>query len=702
MSAVVDFVDDLVDNIPILESVWDAVKDFYDWQWQNIMKPALEFTFSLLGIKDEDVIGTQVSDQRLLGDDDDLAAVMTQVALEHQSSGKGILEILTMKTANMRQQYTQYYNYGVDSYYAKLPTTNMHATKVNDLFVKAAIQAELGQDVGILTTALRTPTKQEWIYSYMRQHFGYTSWNNLFTYSDALVYNIQFMDYNFATNMYDLTVMKVSDNSTRVITIPSYEIVRHYVATYYLIGSPLEVNYWTYKMGVGLHPNLDVANSAIGSLEMMPIVELRNNMVNVNQDKTTRKYLETKEILSYLGIDVDVIIETLESNPDIASVNDAYIYFGLQVNESNPITDKMLYTLFDFLYYDTALVNEGVFTVTFNEGNFNAVASWRKQERSIEYGNFGPIGSFKSEVKTVTEFVDNNNGEGAVEATSNVLYIRKQENHYVYSEYRIYDLTSVTAISRQGLVGMVSADLLNPQLTIPLSKYFIDMLTPIEQMQLLRKSLRLSIYAATITHLEYYETKAFFDLIQIVVIIIGIVLFILSLPAGGSGGAAWMAFAETMLIYTGVLLAFNYVLSKIDAPWAKMLLIVVAAAMAYYTGGASLTQTGFFVANEVSIAITQYTQTKFDELTAETSSFHTAYQKAQEVIDSKVQSFADYISTDFVAGIAKLPEVKAFIEGPDLNIYKAVAMQYDWELVKGQKAYQTMFDYDKYYYIGIV
>lgn len=797
MSAVVNFIDNLVGSIPIVSTAWNLVKLQFDTIWQYTFAPALQLIFKILGIVDQDIIQTEVYDQRILPDDVNLSALMTQIALEHEKTQMGIIELLSMKTQQTREQYTKYYNYGKTTYVDGLPDTNIRASYADPALIKAAIDLEYGVASHVLTAELRVPTKEEYCGYTLNKLYGYTPWNMHLTYT-ALVYQVKFMDYNFTTNKYDITMFRPATQQTEVtvtispyteayatyvnttsyivgdhvmydpgtglvaykciaastgnlptngafwvlvnydnqhtytkvtttaaegvlsivetnadvliptgtgtnsyttntiaieygtivISIAAYSPVRYYIATWYTTNSGNAYN-WIYQMGVGTYPSLDTANSYISQLEMMPVVELRNAGTNVNVDKTTARYLETKQILSYVGIDVDQMITGISQNPDIANIQDVFIHFALQVNDSNPITAKMLYQLFSFLYYDNTLNNSGTYTVTFKEGVYNIGVMWRLQERVVITGSIGPIGTYTNSVGMV--------------GTSNVLYCRRQETASQYVEYRIYDMNSITMITRNGLVGAVARNLTNADFVMPLSRFFIDSLTPIEQMQLLRKSLRLSIYSAQTTHLAYYQTAAFMNFIQIVVVIIGIILMVLSSPFGGGAGVTWMSWAQGMMIYLGAAMAFKYLLQSVDSPWAKVALIVVAAVVASQTGMMeNPSDVGFFVASQISTAVTQFTDMKFEMLHDEMHQFDVLAKQKYDELKKTADGLKDYLSTSFVATLSTVEEAKAFIAGPELNFYKAVSMQYDWDLVKGGRAYATAFDYERYYTLGVV
>ena len=266
--------------------------------------------------------------------------------------------------------------------------------------------------------------------------------------------------------------------------------------------------------------------------------------------------------------------------------------------------------------------------------------------------------------------------------------VRKQETPEQYVEYRMHNIGMTTLVKRDGLYGIVGRSPTNGPLIVPLSRHFIDQLTPIEQLKLFRKSLRLSIYSASITHLDWYETPAFLNLLKIVITVIGIVLAIASFYAGGQAGTAWYVTAGKMLLWIGASMAFVKLLSYIDNPWLKALLIVVAAIVLYQTGTVTDPNAlGFMTADALTTAVTQFTEMKMEELQGQMSEY---YESVKEVLE-KLKDTTENLDTS-----------TGYVEGPDLTYYKAIDMQHNWDLVKGGIAYKNAFDYDHFYRLGIV
>lgn len=755
MSSVIDAIVDVFEAVvaitltvtligPILSQFSDDFKDWY--------VDALAPLMSLLGIEDEDVISAEVTDQRLL-DNDTVKNLMTKIALDHQDTQKGIIELMSQYSQNARGSMTNYFTYGRDQYVNGLPNTNIKATTVQAA-VYDAIAAEYGVVVNKLTAYVKVPTKEEYLYYKMNKLYEYQTWANSLVYSDTYVYKVKYMDYNYGTDNYDITIYRDATEETEVtITITPYDATQdnknthtvvtvhalegdivvsdtsvdelipigtetdsyttntidveygttvfsvaahapklNYVVTWYESNSS-NVMYWCYEIGSG-NTTLDNAQRYIAELDMMPIVELRNNKINVNNDPTSELYLDGKAMLDYVGIDIDMMIDNINQNPSIDQITNAYVYFGIDlkdVNESDVVA-KLLYHTFEYLY-DQNLVSTSTQTYSAytTEGNYNSTMIWRQQIRTVVDGVIGAVGTYKGYTEQAT------------------LVLRKQETPEQYVEYRIVDIGSTVFIKEGGLYATVARQLNNYSVIMPISRYIAETLSPIEQLEIFGRTLRYAIYSAEVTHLEWYQTSAFMNLIQIVIVIVAVVLFILTLPAGGSGAQAWLIFAGKVLASIAISYSLKLLLEQVDNPYIKAALSILAAiAMAWAMNGFTFEGIDLMTADTLITAVTKFSETvtmvvesKMEDLMDASAAFATAAERAFKELNEKSDAMAGYLDTGFVAKLATT-DMNAYIEGVDLMRYRAVDFQYQWDLLKGSTMYENIYDYDKYYRIGVV
>lgn len=753
MSAVVDFVNDVIDvvvaavvvTIAIVLVVFTAGLILLSPAFNDFVLEQLGVIMSLLGIEAEDIIETFVSDQRLLPDAN-MDSFLTQLALKHEQTQMDIIDIFSQETAAIRASFNSYYSNGETEYSHGLPTTSISTLSV-PININIYIDAEYSITSVVLASSIKVPTKDEYLAYQLHNNYGYYPAYNTLQYLGETC-TVGLTEYNYVNNEYDITITRAThtivettititpysvdyDNknttttttvtydtggvvSTDVVSVdiliptgsevdsystdspgtagtagyvlhePAFIAANHYVVQYYdsaMTGT--DWVYWVYRISAGTYPTLDSLNTSLTNLNMLPIIELKRSTININNDKLSPAYLETKAILDLIGIDVDATIDSIDANPDIASIEDAYIYFGLDVKDDSPLVAKMVYDLFAFMYYDNEDVTTGEYKATITEGAFNAALTWQSQTRTVTTGSIGVVGT-----NQITTGID--------------ITVSRQETESQYVTYTMTKISSFTLIDRDGMWGVTvrTAAAADDTIVIPLSFFFIDNLTPLEQVDIFNRSLRLSIYSAVVTHLEWYETEAFFDLIKIVVVVIGVVLFILSLPAGGSGGAAWMAWATEMILYIGAAMAFGQLIQMVDNPWLKAALVAMALYAGMTYGKIGMESAMFFAADQITTAVTQYYQVGIEAIAAEMETFNELYETVMESFEAAITP--DYLSLDFVAELSNAEAIDAYIEGPDWQYYKAIDMQYDWDLLKGGNAYETAFDYDKYYRLGIV
>lgn len=463
----------------------------------------------------------------------------------------------------------------------------------------------------------------------------------------------------------------IAGTANYVLHEAAFPASRHFVVRYYDSAlTSADWLYWVYRIGSGTYPTLDDANTSTSNLEMLPIIEIRRGTVNINNDPLSAKYLEAKAILGTIGLDVDELVSGINDNPSIANIEDAYVYFGLDLKEDSPLVAKMVYDLFEFMYYDVGLaVDEGGYKAIISEGAFNAALVWQQQTRTVTNGTIGPIGT-----TTIT-------------ASDNVL-VRKQETADQYVTYTMYKMASFTLIDREGIWGVTTRTCNgDDSIVIPLSHFYIDNLTPLEQMDIFNRSLRLSIYSADVVHLDWYETPEFFEFIQIAVQVVGVVLFILSLPGGGQAGTTWMAVAESLLyaaaISYGITLALTYIFEHTDNDFLRALAVVGAIALGAAAGGMSegqgfmeafqlvSTTTAFATVNTLTMVGQLTLQESYGKLQEEVETFQKTAEAKYDELEKMADEIAGGVSTEFITLLMNVDPIPGYIEGVELSRYQA-------------------------------
>jgi len=774
-------------TIPTLVVV-ALVQTAFGGSFEQHMSDALEFIFGLFGLTGADIINTNVTDNRMLGDD--YTSLMTQVALIHQDTQMGIIDIMKQHTMGIMGRYNKFFDYGRDHYVDGLPTSNM----TNAMFPTAAVIAHINSTYGVTCElsykATHTPTKEEYMYHHLYDLYGFSATTNKLIYL-TYEYTLDYIDYNYGTNYYDAHIYREESTTTDVTTevtititnidathdnrhtvtnvtttvtsnitgvssstvttttdvvIPigtetsSYNIntvygpivlsqytptvvsviafgpYAYHIAIWNSIGLT-EPHYWTYKIGDGITA-LDERQS-VSNLDMLPIIEIRHDLVNINSNLANPKYLQSKEMLSMIGVNIDDIVTAVNGNPAIADITDAFVYFGLDISDTSPAVSKMVYKTFEFIF-ETASTNPPAGTlgtvnqyrITVREGNYNSALSWSNQTLNYITGSIGPVGTYQNQVVGAD------------------LILRHQSTPSQYTEYHIYEIFTVAVLARAGMYAAVTKTFLAGPVTLPLSYNLVNQFSPIEQMELFCKSLRLSVYSATVTHLEYYETADFALAMQIIVYTVAIVIQVLTCM-GGPAGCTVGRFLTTLLIA----LATSYIIKKIlesTLPtWLKILLVLATIALGAY-GSSSIDAGEFLSAEQVTKAVTDYATTfmasattitpgtvltgmnmiskmanyRINGLMEDLEDSAEAFSKTLELkvkeISDKMESIQNYVSTEFVTGLANMDMTQGYVEGYDMNMYKAVSMQYDHVYLSVGSVYENIYDYDRKFKIGII
>jgi len=459
--------------------------------------------------------------------------------------------------------------------------------------------------------------------------------------------------------------------------------VHHYVVEFVTNGS--DNTYWVYEIGSGLYPDIDDQNTYITNLEMLPVVPIRNNSVSITSDKTSASYLETKEILNTIGLDPDTLVEAIEESPDIDNVESSHVHFGVDPRVEDPIIAKALFETFDYIYADSALYSTEAssYLATMQEGVYNASLMWKEFEHEVVAGSIGTLGVCTNEVttKTITD------SSGASEVVD-VLVLRKQTAPEFYTEYRITYLTSSTFISNGAFHSTTTGTLKAGSLIVPISKFFIDKLTGLEQMELFSKSLRLSVYAIDVQHLRYYETASFASFIKIVMYVIAIVIFVFTWYTGGATVAAFWAAVQSLLVSYAVSYAFIKLLESTDNAALQAIYTALAVAAMVYTGQVEgVANTTFLSANMLTQAVQVHTQQGYEKLEEQSSVFQQGLAERRKEFEEAEAIQNAGLGTDVVTGLVSMEPNKGYIEGIDSFMFRA----------KGQVQYQyqALFDYDK-------
>jgi len=469
--------------------------------------------------------------------------------------------------------------------------------------------------------------------------------------------------------------------ATDILQVNSYEPVRYYKVVYYTVDAG-EWLYWVYKAGAGTYPDVDNTSEYTKDLDMLPVITVRNSTISINEDKQSARYIQSKKMLNFLGIEIDSFTEGIEESPNIDTIEDTFIHFGLLPTDNSKVVSKVLFKTFDYVFYDSGLNQEGKYVTTMTEGSYNAAMSWSSQTRVVVDGIIGSRGHY----------------EHAIVGKNLVMKWQAAEEQYVV--LTITNLSSVTFIDRQGLVGCASKDVDRDGFYVPLSYFFVTQLSPLEQYELYNRSLLLSNYAADVQHLEWYETDGFMSFLQIIAVIITIVSFGSMAWVNGVGFTAAAVtqaavnVAIGLAVSIGATMLLKLVMESTDSEFVRILAAVVyivgmsyGAGMAMPTDASMLVQGVTMFATVVataSTAVSINTNIEMAKLQEEMGIFNTKLEQREEELDKAQEALDVGLSVEEITGIVSLELEPAYLYGVDAMMHRAVGMQYE---------FGTMYDY---------
>lgn len=175
------------------------------------------------------------------------------------------------------------------------------------------------------------------------------------------------------------------DSSTTTITVPEKPENSSYIVTYDITNVITKI--WIYDPTTNVYPSLSDPVTGVTGFDMLPVVTLRSGKQNISETSNPERYKQTKSILKLIGLDVDTLISNISENPDISSVEDAFIYFGLSFTETAEVASKVLYKTFKFIYdndiSDVSTTIDNAKVLTFKETPMNMALAWMPSELAV-------------------------------------------------------------------------------------------------------------------------------------------------------------------------------------------------------------------------------------------------------------------------------------------------------------------------------
>lgn len=122
------------------------------------------------------------------------------------------------------------------------------------------------------------------------------------------------------------------------------------------IGSDIP---WLYQVSSEVYPDLGSANVVSDTPDYFPVIPIRYNNQDLMSDtyKDTDLYKTSHKLAKLAKVDLDLLASKLNENPNVGSIDHAYVMYGINIRTEVPDCLKYLHKFFDNLY-ETQYSNE--------------------------------------------------------------------------------------------------------------------------------------------------------------------------------------------------------------------------------------------------------------------------------------------------------------------------------------------------------
>ena len=459
------------------------------------------------------------------------------------------------------------------------------------------------------------------------------------------------------------------------IRTPAFTKVNSIIVTYSDDSEPLgQFHYW-------VHPHSDVTydliptHTVITDLEMMPLAIIRKNKTQWDAlyGPLDTEFFTTRMLMARIGLDIKEFLNATGSNPDIAQVDDAYLNFSIQPTDVNPVVSKLLYRQWEQILITSGLQsNVDSLSATLKEGDIENALAW--SGHSITFGNAGTIAATGSYTHSIL---------------NTDLTMQYQIIDNFYDEIVMTNLNAMTAINYQTYHEVALNALGDKDFTVPVSyKIFFDVPAR-EQLEVFQFLCRMDMNAINITHLEWYETSAFLDLFEIILVIILVVVTILSFGTALSGAtsiyAGFLAIVETLVVSFAIGELIAFVAEKIDNDFLTAVLIVVAGIIAKNPN--AIKEISLLSAEQLTNLATEFAERVAREyIKLDLASTSREIEEQQISIDEKQAALEE--------AFENRPDVSALENNFDFSATVAAGEGDRFSAIQAQYEYDLLYNYD--------
>ena len=665
------------------------------------------------------------------------------------------LNLLNQTLNGLATKIPAYQSYAENTYALGLPDMAVGASPVlNETELATLIADELNLPYGIqVNSSIIAPLTIGYIvYPFLVATRGYQSDNSIEYLPDGYTLSDTDSNGNSQATKVTLSGLELEDNGT-TITITytaqetyyvepslteydaggigtyadgnSYTITETYeMAAAYDIGSTYcvvsyykydavaalqpELHWWFYDIATGVHPEITESAEQENEQNLLPVVPLRYNNYSV-RDETSEYYdadvYDTgKTLLNKISIDMDSILDSLDTSEDIADIDFAYIMFGVNLQtESMPciaylteffdyIAENAEVSIFDtisamlngtqsltnivFFTEDGAIVPGTVVTetetiqtgrdewtdvtvtisqnttpngFTLSEFGLHMYITYSSISSYTIIGSIGDIGT-----ATVTKTLP---AESAYTGTAwddldeSTYTFKYQTSATSYKEVRVTGLNHYNRVYHEHTVrttgSQVISDIANNNFIVPINTAIMQRLSVQDKDTIYGESCQLILNAYVVVSYEWYETSFF---TWIVLMIMG--YFIIT------SGQVWIAGLQGAFVAGGYYAVFMYIMQQVlihlvitslvkevaayIGPEIIAVLAVVISILGWYFGGTGWNMDLGFTTLPVASTLLSISYALFDAV-------QYVITQAIEDIAAQYDKFLDYMGDKYEA-----------------------------------------------------
>jgi hypothetical protein len=456
-------------------------------------------------------------------------------------------------------------------------------------------------------------------------------------------------------------VNQALQEDTFTISMSGIDDAADYFHAKYIVNGTTK--YWIYKNDSGTYPTLDAVytEGPAVSGSYFPFAYFRYNKQSVISNKNTDAYRTSKKLVKYLGIDYDIMAESIDENPDIADVEQAMLVMGVPAVSTDPIECRYLFDYFDTLHatmdgttlsalssVKTALQSgrPKQNTIVIKDAQFKMALHNEGIYKRMVAGSIGNVGTHTSVFESVNvdvDYYDTESGTTSVISTPTKVHkYRRQVADGLYEEIYVSNLKMTYFVFQE---YTTTADEEDDILLIPIDRTISQNYSIGDREILYARSLHMVFNSRVVTKVKWYQTGVFRTLMIIIAIVITIYTGgsdggqAIAQALGLSGAAALVAIVIVDVILTGLILQkafklFVKVFGQDVATLIAVLAIVYGGYKLYSMGGvtgAPWAQSMLQLSSGIQQAVLQ---DKFSDLLDQAEQFKLLTEESNKLLET--------------------------------------------------------------------